>query len=235
MSKMLQLSRVSPHCLWSGTLAHLRKKRLPSKQALESQGPKRSRCETRHQSVPKQPACLLSAKFCMFLVNGGKPQVLHSPGRALNWSWVRWNGLWEGYIMYVVASMTTVTIMFRMRQLSAVPHVVPMFLQGKSCAEAAGRLPPTARQMEVARRAKLVTEALDYLREITSTFMPLPVQAAVDAVASIAAASKHQVPFHKSMFVWPSQQTASTIISNILGCIEHVHYKFSRWSSIGLS
>lgn len=48
-------------------------------------------------------------------------------------------------------------------------------------------------QAEAARRARLVTEALDYLREITSTFMPLPVQADVGAVASIAAASKHQV------------------------------------------
>lgn len=43
-------------------------------------------------------------------------------------------------------------------------------------------------------RGRLITEALDFLREVTSTFMPLPVQAATGTVEAIAAASLHQVP-----------------------------------------
>ncbi len=42
-------------------------------------------------------------------------------------------------------------------------------------------------------RARLVTEALDYLREIGSSYLPLRVQAGTHAVAAIAAAARHGV------------------------------------------
>lgn len=42
-------------------------------------------------------------------------------------------------------------------------------------------------------RARLVTEALDYLREMGSSYLPLRVQAGTHAVAAIAAAARHGV------------------------------------------
>lgn len=42
------------------------------------------------------------------------------------------------------------------------------------------------------KRAWLVTEALDFLREIGSSYLPLRVQASTGVIAAISAAAKHQ-------------------------------------------
>ena len=66
----------------------------------------------------------------------------------------------------------------------------------------------SARVAALAARGRLITEALDFLREVASTFMPLPVQAATGAVEAVAAASLHQVaaPLLRAGASWHSHR-----------------------------